>query len=106
MSDILEGRASFMHKNKSQFANKINRLYLNPENLPYIDNNSLRFHILEHLRMISECNGFMKTLYLYHNMQIFNGPLFSQLYRNKLAYQYYYNTAVDLTDMCDLLHIK
>lgn len=48
----------------------------------------------------------MKTLYLYHNMQIFNGPFFNQLYRNKLAYQYYYNTAVDLTDMCDLLHIK
>lgn len=106
MSGILEGTADFMLKNRGQFENKINRLYLNPENLPYIDNNTLKFHILEHLNIILKCNGFMKTLYLHQNVQIFNGPIFSQFYRNKLLHQFYYNTAVNLTDMRDLLHIR
>ena len=65
ISDILSRKAPFMNQSylKNTFKSRINRLYLDPNNLPLIDTNELKFCIHTLLKALFNSGGFLDSSY-------------------------------------------
>lgn len=84
------------------FQAKINRLFIDPENLPLIDNNTLRHQIRYLMKALRRCNGFFSTQHVYNNLWLFENPAFSSLWGREggenVFFSHYYYFAAELVD--------
>jgi len=65
---------------------KLNRFYLNAVNLPYLDDNTLKYHMMAYLKMIIKCKGNMRTTHPFYNVNFFDKDNFQSFYQNKLLF--------------------
>ena len=106
MENILAGNADYMKKQRTSLEAKINKFYLEPASLPYLDNNTLKYHIRTFLTVICGTNGFMTTGFPYFNALFFDRDLFQPFYKQKILFEHYYFLSLELVNMPELFHLK
>lgn len=73
IEDILTRRASFMRipELSNTFNSRVNKIYLDPNNLPFLDDNTLKFHVRFALKALNRCNGYWTTMFQYNDLILF-----------------------------------
>jgi hypothetical protein len=105
IDDILEGTAPYLQARKQCVHARVNRMYLDPNNLPLLDNNTLQYHILTFIKAVDKCGGFMAAHRPYYDVIFYKNPIFRSLFQQGLFFRHYYHLAVDLTFHTDLFHL-
>lgn len=102
----MAGNADYIRREKAIIEAKLNRSYLDPINLPHLDDNTLKYHMMSFLKMIVKTKGKMATTHPFNNLNFFDKDNFQSFYINKILFEHTYILSVDLVNHTDLFHMR
>jgi hypothetical protein len=106
MADILSSKAAVMQRFRNRFDSRINKMFIEAVTLPYLDNNTFKYYLMEFMGMFVASQGYMKSWSPSTTESVYYHPLFMLFFSNKLLYHGYYQPAVSFSDQRYFLHVK